>query len=247
MGKLYVVGLGPGARSKMTIEAADAIEACDVVVGYTVYIDLVKRIFPGKECVATPMKTEVDRVSDAISRAEGGQTVALVCSGDSGVYGMASLALELAEERGSSVDIDVVAGVSALSSGAAILGAPLTHDFAVISLSDLLTPQELIERRLRAACEADFTICLYNPASRGRPDSLKRACAIMLETKSPSTVCGIARNIGRDGEEATITTLADLADASVDMFCTVFVGSSRTRDIGGRMVTPRGYAVRGER
>lgn len=223
----------------MTIEAEEILSACDAIVGYTVYIDLVKKIFPDKELVATPMKTEVDRVAAAIDRAASGSRVALICSGDSGVYGMAGLAITMASGR--DVEVEVVPGLSALSSGAALLGAPLMSDFAVISLSDLLTPREKIERRIVAASAADLSICLYNPASRGRPDMLAWACGLMLAHKDTSTICGIARNIGRDGESAKIMTLAELKDAEADMFCTVFVGNSETKVIDGRMVTPRGY------
>jgi precorrin-3B C17-methyltransferase len=235
-----VVGLGPGGADGMTVRAKDAIEKSDVIVGYTVYIDLIRDLFPNKAYLSTPMRKEVDRVRLALSTAAQGQTVAMVCSGDAGVYGMSGLCEELLSEY-PGVEIETVPGVSAVLSGAAILGAPLMHDFAVISLSDLLTPWEKIEKRLLSAAEADFVICLYNPASHKRRDYLKKACELVLRFASPKTVCGIARNIGRDGEETRVLTLEELRDAEVDMFSTVFIGNSQTKNIRGKMVTPRGY------
>ena len=240
MSKLYVVGIGPGKRAGMTEEAVRALEESDVIVGYTVYVDLVKGYFPDKPVLTTPMRREVERVELALAEAAKGKTVAMVCSGDSGVYGMSGLAQELAE-RYPGVTVQTVPGVSAVLSGAAILGAPLMHDFAVISLSDLMTPWATIEKRLRAAAQADFVICLYNPASHKRKDYLARACDILMETASPDTVCGIAQNIGREGENTRVLTLKTLRDTQVDMFSTVFIGNSQTRIVGGKMVTPRGY------
>lgn len=240
MYKLYVAGFGPGNSEKMTIECRAAIERADIIVGYTAYVDLLRGDFPDKEYLATPMMREVDRCRRALELASQGKCVCVVCSGDGGVYGMASLVLELSIDF-PEVDIEVIPGVTAALSGSALLGAPLSHDFAVISLSDLLTPWELIEKRLRAAAYADFAVCLYNPSSKKRHDYLKRACEIMLEEKPGDTVCAIAKNIGRDGESSEIMTLEQLRDKSVDMFTTVFIGNSRTMQIGGRMVTPRGY------
>ncbi len=240
MSKLYVVGIGPGKRAGMTEEAVRALEESDVIVGYTVYVDLVKGYFPGKPVLTTPMRREVERVELALAEAAKGKTVAMVCSGDPGVYGMSGLAQELAE-RYPGVTVQTVPGVSAVLSGAAILGAPLMHDFAVISLSDLMTPWAVIEKRLRAAAQADFVICLYNPASHKRKDYLARACDILMETASPDTVCGIAQNIGREGENTRVLTLKTLRDTQVDMFSTVFIGNSQTRIVGDKMVTPRGY------
>jgi len=240
LSKLYVVGIGPGKRAGMTEEAVRALEESDVIVGYTVYVDLVKGYFPDKPVLTTPMRREVERVELALAEAAKGKTVAMVCSGDPGVYGMSGLAQELAE-RYPGVTVQTVPGVSAVLSGAAILGAPLMHDFAVISLSDLMTPWAAIEKRLRAAAQADFVICLYNPASHKRKDYLARACDILMETASPDTVCGIAQNIGREGENTRVLTLKTLRDTQVDMFSTVFIGNSQTRIVGGKMVTPRGY------
>ena len=234
--ELYIVGLGPGARQKMTQEAIDVVEACEVIAGYKVYIDLLKPYYPDKEYLVNGMRQEVERCRLALETAAGGKKTALVCSGDAGVYGMAGITLELATEF-PEVDVHVIPGVTAALSGAALLGAPLGHDFTVISLSDLLTPWELIERRLAAAAEGDFAICLYNPSSHKRHDYLQKACQILLQKKSGDTICGITRNIGRDGEEKRILTLDEL----LDMFTTVFIGNSQTRKVGDAMVTPRGY------
>ncbi|WP_310603326.1 precorrin-3B C(17)-methyltransferase [Anaerosporobacter sp.] len=240
MSKIYVVGIGPGAYEQMTIQAARILESCDVIVGYTVYVDLVKEHFADKEFITTPMKQEVKRCELAFEEAKKGKTVAMICSGDAGVYGMAGLIYEVGE-RYSDVTIEIIAGITAALSGASVLGAPLIHDFAVISLSDLLTPWEKIEARLRAATEADFSVCLYNPSSKKRADYLMKACDYMLEYKSPETVCGYVRNIGRDGEAFTVLTLQELRETDVDMFTTVFIGNSQTKIVAGKMVTPRGY------
>ena len=241
MGKIYLVGMGPGAPEDMTPAAEAAISRSDTLCGYTVYLDLLGGRFPGKEIVTTPMTKELDRCRMAIDMALEGKTVAMLCSGDAGVYGMAGPVLQLS--RGTDLEIEVVPGVTAALSGAAVLGAPLMHDFCVISLSDLLTPWETIENRLRCAAAGDFSIALYNPRSKKRPEHLRRACDILLESKSPETVCGWVRNIGRAGQESEITTLAALRDADLDMFCTVFIGASTTRNLDGYMVTPRGYEV----
>ncbi len=240
MSELYVVGIGPGNIEGMTLDAMRVLEDSDVIVGYTVYVDLVRERFPDKEYFTTPMRKETDRVAAALQMASEGKKTAVVCSGDGGVYGMSGLAEEMAHLY-PGVTVVTVPGVSAVLSGAAILGAPLMHDFAVISLSDLLTPWEKIEKRLRAAAEADFVICLYNPSSHKRKDYLARACDEVLKFASPDTVCGIAKNIGREGESTRILTLSELRDAETDMFCTVFIGNSETKVINGRMVTPRGY------
>lgn len=240
MSELYVVGIGPGGYEDMTLRAVHALNACEVIVGYTVYVDLVKAHFPDKAFVTTPMRQEVERVRLALETAAAGKAVAMICSGDAGVYGMSGLCFELGKDY-PGVSIHTVAGVSAVLSGAAILGAPLIHDFAVISLSDLLTPWETIEARLYAAAQADFCICLYNPSSHKRRDYLSRACDVILRHASPETVCGIAKNIGRDGEQTRVLTLAELKTTEVDMFSTVFVGNSHTKVVDGKMVTPRGY------
>ena len=239
MNKLFLVGIGPGSADGMTQAAKAALEQSEVLCGYTVYLELVRQQYPDKETYTTPMTRELERCRWAIDRAAEGKTVAMLCSGDAGVYGMAGPVLELAE--GKDIEIEVVPGVTAALSGAAILGAPLMHDFCVISLSDLLTPWEVIERRLRCAAAGDFSIALYNPRSKKRPDHLRRACEILLEEKSPDTVCGWVKNIGRPGQCHGLATLKDLGSLELDMFTTVFIGASSTKNVNGRMVTPRGY------
>ncbi len=242
MGKIYVVGIGPGESSMMTYQAKEAIKRSDIIVGYKAYIDLVKDEFAGKEFFENGMRGEEERCKKCIEYAKSGKTVALICSGDAGVYGMASPLLEIAHREGFD-DIEVVPGVTAALSGGAVLGAPLGADFCVISLSDLLTPWEVIEKRLKSAAEADFCMAIYNPSSRGRADYLKRACDILLEILPESTACGYVRNIGRQGCAVKVCTLKELKEESVDMFVTVFIGSSGTRIINGRLVTPRGYRL----
>lgn len=242
MGKLSVVGIGPGNPAGMTAVAVEVLHEADLVCGYTRYIELVSEAIGDTETLVTGMTGEVERCRAALEAAAQGRTVAMVCSGDAGVYGMASLVYELAGEY-PPVEICVVPGVTAALSGAALLGAPLSHDFCVISLSDLLTPWETIERRLDAAAAGDFCIALYNVGSRHRPEHLRWACDILLARKPADTVCGIARNIGREGEETRTCTLSELRDVEADMGMTVFVGNAETRLVDGKMVTPRGYDV----
>ena len=241
--KLYLIGLGPGGGQDLTLRAKQALEESDLLVGYTTYINLIRQDFPEKEMLSTPMRREEERCRLALQRAAEGKTVAMVCSGDPGVYGMAGLCYELAGEY-PPLEIEVIPGVTAATGGAAVLGAPLTHDFAVISLSDLLTPMETIEARLEAAARADFVLCLYNPSSRKRKDYLRRACDILLRYQSPDTPCGYVRNIGRAGEKGVILSLAELREAQVDMFTTVYVGNRQTMVVNGKLVTPRGYLQR---
>lgn len=238
--KIYVVGLGPGEERYMTGEALAAIENSQVIAGYTVYVDLIKDKIGDREVIVTPMKKEVDRCKAALESALSGKTVALVCSGDAGVYGMAGLMYEVSKDF-PQVEIEIVCGITAACSGAGVLGAPLIHDFSVISLSDLLTPMELIEKRLELAAMGDFVICLYNPSSKKRHDYLQKACDIILKHQNENTVCGIVKNIGREGEYSEILTLKQLREKDVDMFTTVFIGNSNTKNINGKMVTPRGY------
>lgn len=242
MSTVYVVGLGPGAGEQMTVRAEKILEACPVILGYTVYIDLVREQYPEKKFLSTPMKQEVKRCQMAFEEAVKGQDVAMVCSGDAGVYGMAGLIFEIGKEY-PSIQIEVVPGITAASGGAAVLGTPLMHDFAVISLSDLLTPWETIEKRLHAAGMADFVICLYNPSSKKRADYLQKACDILLQYRDVGNICGYVKNIGREGETYQILSLKELRDTKVDMFTTVFIGNSRTMELNGRMVTPRGYKL----
>lgn len=238
--KLYVVGIGPGEAEQITPAAMHALQESDVIAGYTVYVDLVREQLEGKIFLTTPMKQEVDRCRMAIEQAVSGKTVAMVCSGDAGVYGMAGLIYELAQQY-PPIEIEVIPGITAAMSGAAVLGAPLIHDFAVISLSDLLTPLEKIMKRVELAAQADFVLCFYNPASKKRADYLRQACELILKHRRPDTPCGYVRNIGREGQESVTLTLEQLKEASVDMFTTVFIGNSQTKLINGKMVTPRGY------
>ena len=240
MANLYVVGIGPGSEAAMTGDAKRAIEKAEIVGGYTVYIEQVRKIFPDKEYFSTPMTREIDRCRLALAYAAEGRTCAMVCSGDAGVYGMAGPILQLLPEY-PAVEVIVVAGLTAAHSGAAVLGAPLMNDYCVISLSDALTPWPVIEKRLRAAAQGDFVTVLYNPSSRRRADYLKRACEILLEERDADTVCGWVRNIGRDGQEHKIMTLGQLKHEQVDMFTTVFIGNSDTVCANGYMVTGRGY------
>ena len=240
MNKLYVIGIGPGEYEQMTLKAIHAMEKSEVIIGYTVYVDLVKEHFPGKEFLTTPMKKEVDRCVMAFEEAKKGKVVSMICSGDAGVYGMSGLMYEVGVNY-PEVELEIIPGVTAATGGAAVLGAPLIHDFCLISLSDLLTPWEKIEARLLAAAEADFVVCLYNPSSRKRSDYLQKACDLMMQYKRPETVCGIVSYIGRDGEHYEVMDLKTLRDTKVDMFTTVWVGNSQTKEINGKMVTPRGY------
>lgn len=240
MSKLTVVGIGPGDRENMTLRADRALRECDLIVGYHVYVDLVREHYPDKPVLSTPMTQEKERCQMALDAALQGKNVAMICSGDSGIYGMAALIYELRGDREDPA-VEVVPGLTAACSGGAILGAPLTHDFAVISLSDRLTPWETIEARLEAAARADLSVVLYNPVSRGRPDHLRRACGILLRHLPKERLCGVAHNIGRAGERICLLTLDELQNAQVDMFCTVFIGNSMTKTVAGKMVTPRGY------
>lgn len=240
MSKLYVVGIGPGDDENMTVRAERVLRECEVIVGYPVYVDLVRGRYSDKEFLTTPMTQETKRCQMALDLAREGKTVAMVCSGDSGIYGMAALIYELRGES-SDPEIEVVPGLTAACSGAALLGAPLTHDFAVISLSDRLTPWEKIEQRLRCCAQSDLSVVLYNPVSRGRPDHLRRTCEILLEYLPEDRPCGICKNIGREGESVRILPLGALKNAQADMFCTIFIGNAMTTVINGDLITPRGY------
>lgn len=241
--KIYIVGMGPGTGEMMTPQADQALKNSDVIVGYPVYLKLLGDAYQEKEFLSTPMKQEVRRCEMCFEEAEKGKTVSMVCSGDAGVYGMASLLYEMSETH-PSCELEVIPGITAANSGAAVLGAPLNHDYCVISLSDLMTPWELIERRLKAAAEGDFCMAIYNPSSRQRADYLMRACDILLKNGvEPERACGYAENIGRDNTTCVTCTLAELKECEVNMFTTVFVGNSRTRIMNGKLVTPRGYTL----
>lgn len=240
--KIYIVGMGPGREEMMTGETLQVLEQSDVIVGYTVYLDLLSERFKEKELLSTPMRQEEERCRLCFEEAEKGKRVALVCSGDAGIYGMASLMYEIGREH-PKTELVVVPGITAASSGAAVLGAPLNHDFCVISLSDLLTPWEQIEKRLKAAAEGDFAIVLYNPSSRKRKDYLQRACDILLGSVEPERACGYVENIGREGTKAVTCTLKELRDREVNMFTTVFIGNSTSEIMDGKLITKRGYRI----
>jgi precorrin-3B C17-methyltransferase len=240
---LFVVGIGPGGRSHLTQRALEALEASEVVVGYTLYVDLIRDLLAGKEVVSTGMTREVERCRAAVDLALAGRSVAVVSTGDPGVYGMAGLVLELLAEADPEgrVGVEVVPGVSAVHAAASRLGAPLMTDFAVVSLSDLLTPWDAIRRRLEAAAAADFVVALYNPRSRKRVRHLEEACEILLAHRPADTPAGVVRNALRRGEEVHLTTLALVPAAAVDMMSVVIVGNASTKRLGGWIVTPRGY------
>ncbi|MCQ2085365.1 MAG: precorrin-3B C(17)-methyltransferase [archaeon] len=243
-GKLIVVGFGPGSKGDMTLRAVEAIETADIVTGYTTYVKILKEFFPDKNYKATGMMKEIDRCRMAIEDAMAGNKVAMVSSGDSGIYGMTGLIYELAFEMNADIEIESVPGVTAASSGASVLGAPLMHDVCLISLSDLMTPIEKIMKRVELAGEADFIIALYNPKSHGRTEYLAQATDLLLKTRSPDTPVGIVRDIGRKDQTKTITTLGKLKEAEVDMVSTVIIGNSQTYVKNDLMVTPRGYVAK---
>lgn len=242
MSKLYAVGFGPGGYEHMTVKAVEAIKEADVVTGYTTYIEMIREYFPQKEYIATPMKKEIDRCKMAVSLAQEGKTVAMVSSGDSGIYGMAGIMIEVANQMGADdVEIITVPGVTAASAAASVLGAPLMHDFAVISLSNLMTPLDLIMKRVECAGMGDMIVCLYNPKSKKRTDFVEKAADILMKYRSEDTPVGIVRHAGRKEESSIITTLREVKDAPIDMFCIVIIGNSNTYIKNGKMITPRGY------
>ena len=252
MGTVFVVGMGPGKIDMMTGEALEAIKNSDIVVGYTLYVELLKSEMAkiglsDKIYESTPMKKEIERCRLCLKLASEGKKVALICSGDAGVYGMASPILELLPEYPGN-EIVVIPGITAANSGAAVLGAPLNHDYCVISLSDLLTPWEKIEKRLIAAIEGDFAIAIYNPSSMKRADYLKKACDIMLAAgASKDRACGYIENIGREDTKAYTCTLAELRETQVNMFTTVFIGNSQSIIRDNRIITKRGYISEADR
>ncbi|MCM1262961.1 MAG: precorrin-3B C(17)-methyltransferase [Butyrivibrio sp.] len=238
--RIYIVGIGPGREEMMTQEAIRILDEVEVIVGYTLYLKLLGGRFAGKELLSTPMRQEKERCRLCFMQAQKGRKVALVCSGDAGIYGLASLMYEIGKEY-PKIELYVAAGITAASSGAAVLGAPLNHDFCLVSLSDLLTPWEIIEKRLIAAAIGDFVIVLYNPSSHKRKDYLQKACDILLRNIEGTRVCGYVENIGRDETKADICTLEELRNREVNMFTTVFIGSSGTETVNGKLITKRGY------
>jgi precorrin-3B C17-methyltransferase len=240
--KIFVVGMGPGKEEMMTGEAIAALEQAEVIIGYTVYLELLGERFLDKELLSTPMRKETERCQLAFEEAKKGKRVALICSGDAGVYGMASLMYEVGKQY-PEIELSIIPGITAANSGAAELGAPLNHDFCVISLSDLLTPWEKIEKRLVAAAEGDFAIAIYNPSSKKRKDYLQRACDILLRYLEEERCCGYVENIGRDGTKTVTCTLKELRETPVNMFTTVFIGNAGSEIVEGKLITKRGYQI----
>lgn len=247
--RIMIVGMGPGKKECMTQEVWEALKGSDLIIGYTVYVELIKAYLPDKEFLTTPMRQEIERCRMCFEEAAKGKQVALVCSGDAGVYGLAAPMFALWDEyrkkpEYENMELEVLPGITAANSGAALLGAPLCHDYCVISLSDLLTPWEAIEKRLRAAILGDFAIAIYNPSSHKRKDYLRRACDVMLDAGAEKNrACGYVRNIGREGTECHVMTLVELRETPVDMFTTVFVGNSQSEIFDDKLITKRGYAI----
>lgn len=242
-GIISVVGIGPGSADQMSPKALKALEAAEVVVGYSAYIELVEPLLAGKTVVSSGMKREVDRCEQVLEFALNGRNTALISSGDAGIYGMAGIMLELVQREGRDIRVDIIPGITASQAAAAVLGAPLMHDFVTISLSDLMTEWSVIEKRLHAAGAGDFVVCLYNPKSKGRPDHILRAQEILLQYKRPDTPVGIVRNAAREGETATISQLDQFTACEIDMFSTVIIGNQTTYVHKNRMITPRGYSL----
>ncbi len=244
-GRLFLVGIGPGSLAAMTQQAATIIHVADTVIGYTTYIQLIEPLLAGKKVVANGMTQEKQRCLQAIDEAASGKTVALISSGDAGIYGMAGLLLELLERdsRACAIQVEIIPGVPAFVSAAAVVGAPFMNDFAIISLSDLLTPWDVIEKRLHAAAAGDFVTCFYNPGSRKRVAPFKQAVHIFCGVRPGNTPCAIVRSVSRPEQQATVTSLQLLGSADIDMLCLVIIGNSQTSLRGKWMITARGYAL----
>ena len=240
---IYVVGIGPGNKEYMTLEALETIKKCDIIIGYKTYINLIKDLVSGKYILENGMRQEVDRCTRALDLSSKGHKVALISGGDSGVYAMAGLVYELNSKLDKREDIRVVQGITSSISAAASLGAPLMHDFCQISLSDLMTDWSLIEKRIELASRADFVICIYNPKSKGRPDHLETAFNIIREYKPATTPVGIVKNAGRSNEEKYIMTLASMDFEICDMSTMIIVGNKETFIDGDIMITPRGFSI----
>lgn len=240
MGKIYVVGLGPGNKENMTFRAYDVLKNSDIIIGYKTYIDLIEGMFPDKKIIKSYMKKEVARCEETLKLALEGNIISLISSGDAGVYGMAGLMLEIA---GDQVEVEIVPGITSANASASLGGAPIVHDSVNISLSNLLTDWELIKKRIDLASQGDFVITLYNPKSSGRSELINEARDIMLKHKRKDTPVLIARNVGREGENYDITTLDKMLDYEINMFSTVIIGNSNTKVVNNKMITPRGYKV----
>lgn len=238
-GKIYIVGIGPGKKADMTFRAYEAMEKSDIIIGYKTYMDLIKEYYPGKEMKNSQMTKEVDRCIDVLKLAKEGKNVALISSGDAGVYGMAGIMLEIADGE---VEVEIIPGVTATNAAAAIVGAPVMHDYVTISLSNLLTDWELIKKRLELAAQGDFVVSIYNPKSRGRVTQIEEAREIMLKYKPKTTPVAIVRNAGREDEEHVVTTLDEMLNHEINMLTIVIIGNANTFIKDGKMITPRGYS-----
>lgn len=239
MAKLYVVGIGPGGKEHMTLKSVNTIKKCDVVVGYTFYIELINDLLEGKKVISTGMKGEIERCKAAIEEVKNGFDTCIVSTGDPGLYGMAGPIIEMAD----GIEVEVIPGVSAAFCGASELGAPIMHDFCTISLSDLLTPWEQIVKRLHSAAEADFVIALYNPKSMGRQTHIEKAVEIIKKYKKGSTPVGLIKNAGREGNEKRVYTLDTIDFDFIDMMTVVVIGNEKTYIKDDKIVTPRGYSI----
>jgi len=239
MAKLYVIGIGPGGKEHMTLKALETIKKCDVIVGYTFYMELIKDLIIGKKIVKTGMKGEMERCRAAVEEVEKGFETCVISTGDSGLYGMAGLVLELAE----GIEVEIIPGVTSSFCAAAEVGAPIMHDFCTISLSDLLTPWEIIEKRLHMAAKADFVIALYNPKSKGRTENINKAIGIILNYMKLTTPAALVKNAGREGNDRRIVTLGTIDYDFIDMMTVVIIGNSNTYIKEGKMITPRGYKL----
>ncbi len=240
-GFIRVIGTGPGAVEHLTSAAKNAVSDCDVIIGYKTYLDLISELIDDKEVISSSMMQEVDRCKKAFDLAEQGKRVALVSGGDPGIYAMAGLVYELAVERDSDIDIEVIPGIAAINGCAARLGAPLMHDFAAVSLSDLLTPWEIIEKRLHSVASADFVTALYNPKSKKRKEHIVKAQEIFLQYRSGSTIVGIVTGATRENESLVVTNLENMLQQEIGMQSTVLIGNQSTFTWKGKMITPRGY------
>ncbi len=243
MGKIFIVGIGPGSREHMSLRACEVIENADIVVGYTTYIRLLEKTFKLKDIIASGMRKEADRCREALNLADAGKTVALVSSGDSGIYGMAGLMLEIIRDSGKDIESEVIPGITSSTASAALLGAPIMHDYASISLSDLMTSKDLINKRIDAAASADFVICIYNPKSKTRVTGLAEARDIILRYRPGITPVGIVRDAMREDQSLVLTDLDNMLDHEADMTTTIIIGNSQTFVSSGKMITPRGYEL----
>jgi precorrin-3B C17-methyltransferase len=242
-GKIYVVGTGPGFEEYLSLRAIEVLRACDVVVGYKTYINLIEKLVEGKEVFSSGMRREVERCAQVIALAEGGKNVCLISSGDPGVYGMAGIVLEMVDKANNGVEVEIVPGITSALSSASLAGAPLMNDFAVVSLSDLMTPWEVIEKRCEKAAEGDFVICVYNPKSSERVQQIEIFANILLRHRKPETPVAIVKNAMREKSVVTLTTLSEMLNHPIDMTTTLIVGNSQTYVSKGKMITPRGYEI----